>query len=176
MPQDEAGRVYDELLVTLVQAGDRRASGHLAARWQPRFMRTARRLLRDPDQAFDAVQEAWIGIFRGIASLNDAARFPAWAFGILHRKCTDRIRREQKGRMVGVQPDTPFGSGEDHAAIMQALDALSHDHRAAAVLFFSEGLTLAEIAIATGVPLGTAKSRIFHARRQLKAALSGERP
>ena len=52
--------------------------------------------------------------------------------------------------------------------------ALPAEHRFAAHLFFIEGLTLAEIADAQGVPLGTAKSRLFHARRQLKAALSGD--
>ena len=66
--------------------------------------------------------------------------------------------------------------GEDSLAIAQALDGLSHDHRIAAILFFGEGLALSEIAAATGVPTGTAKSRIFHARRQLQAALNGELP
>ena len=83
MAQNETERVFDELLVTLVQSGDRRAGERLAARWQPRLIRTARRLLRDDEAARDAVQEAWIGIFRGAAALADPARFPAWAFGIL---------------------------------------------------------------------------------------------
>ncbi len=173
MALSETDRVYDELLVTLVQAGDPRAGERLAARWQPRLIRTARRLLRDDEQALDAVQEAWIGIFRGAPSLSDAARFPAWAFGILHRKCADRIRTAQRARLEEPSPPQE-GKTEDHVAILQALDGLSVDHRAAATLYFGEGLTLAEVAAVTGVPLGTAKSRIFYARRQLKAALSGE--
>jgi len=56
----------------------------------------------------------------------------------------------------------------------QAFDVLSPDHRTAAILYFGEELTLAEIAAALGRPLGTIQSRIYHARRQLKAALSGE--
>ncbi len=174
MAQGDAERVYDELLVMLVQAGDRRAGDRLAARWQPRLLRTARRLLRDPEQAHDAVQEAWIGIFRGAATLGDPARFPAWAFGILLRKCADRIRSEQRLRAAPAIDAEPVAPEDDRMAIAQALDGLSDDHRAAAILFFGEGLTLAETAAATGVPLGTAKSRIFHARRQLKAALTGD--
>lgn len=61
---------------------------------------------------------------------------------------------------------------EDRVAIAQAFARLPADQRFAAHLFFVEGLTLAEIAVAADIPIGTAKSRIFHARRQLKAALS----
>jgi RNA polymerase sigma-70 factor (ECF subfamily) len=174
MVQDDAERVYDELLVTLVQAGDRRAGERLAARWHPRLLRTAHRLLRDPEQAREAAQEAWIGIFRGAASLGDPARFPAWALGILHRKCADRIRSERRLRAAPAAEAGLVAPADDRMAIAQALEGLSDDHRAAAILFFGEGLTLAEVAAATHVPLGTAKSRIFHARRQLKAALTGE--
>lgn len=169
----ETDRVYDELLVTLVKAGDRAAGERLAARWHPRLIRTARRLLRNDDMARDAVQEAWLGIVRGVALLADPARFPGWAFGILHRKCADRIRRI--GRERGVEEPPPdAASGEDRVAIDQAMARLSIEHRAAALLYFGEGLTLAEVAAATGVPLGIAKSRIFHARRLLAAALSGD--
>jgi len=170
----EADRVYDELLVTLIGSGDRRAGERLVARWQPRLMRTARRLLRDDEAALDAVQESWIGIFRGAAMLNDPARFPAWAFGILHRKCADRIRTEQRLRTVSDAPPAAREDIDDHLAIDQAMAGLGIEHRAAAALYFGEGLTLAELAIATGVPVGTAKSRIFYARRRLRAALSGD--
>jgi RNA polymerase sigma-70 factor (ECF subfamily) len=174
MGLSETDRVYDELLVTLVQAGDRRAGDRLVARWHPRLIRTARRLLHDDDAARDAVQEAWIGIFRGATRLADPTRFPAWAFGILHRKCADRIRLAQRARWMP-EPEPAAGEGaEDRLAIAEAMAALSPEHRAAAALHFGEGLTLAEVAQATGVPIGTAKSRIFHARRHLKAALSGE--
>jgi len=173
MAQSETDRVYDELLVRLMQSGDRRAGERLAVRWQPRLIRTARRLLRDDDAAMDAVQEAWAGIARGVGKLIDPARFPAWAFGILHRKCADRIRSVQRERraepLAAADPDAA-----EHLAILQAFDRLSDEHRAAATLFFGEGLTLAEIAAATGVPIGTAKSRLFHARRHLKAVLSGD--
>jgi RNA polymerase sigma factor (sigma-70 family) len=174
MAYTETDRVYDELLVTLSQAGDRGAGQRLAARWQPRLIRTARRLLRDDEAALDAVQEAWIGIFRGAAGLNDPARFPAWAFGILHRKCADRIRTEQRLRAVPDAPRAAAEDVEDHVAIDQAMAGLGIEHRAAASLYFGEGLTLAEVAAATGVPLGTAKSRIYYARRHLRAALTGD--
>ncbi len=175
----ETDRVYDELLVTLVRAGDRRAGERLAARWQPRLLRTARRLLRDEEQARDAVQEAWTGICRGWFTLGDPARFPAWAFGILHRKCADTVRKagRDRKRTAPLTPDnepSQQARGETLTSLDQAFALLGPDHRTVAALFFGEGLTLTEIATAIRVPTGTVKSRIFHARQHLKAALTGE--
>ncbi|CAO1649369.1 RNA polymerase sigma factor [Parasphingorhabdus sp. NYA22] len=170
----ETERIYDELLLARVQAGDSRAGERLAARWYPRLMRTACRLLRDEEQAGVAVQEAWTGICRGWRTLRDPARFPAWAYTILHHKCADRIRRNQRQRHwigEGVSDPVVPPAGEARVTITQAFDSLSDDHRTAATLYFSEGLTIGEIAVVTAVPVGTAKSRLFHARRQLKAAL-----
>lgn len=179
MTSPDIDRVYDELLVTLVRQGHRKAGERLAARWYPRLLRTARRLLQDDDQAREAVQETWIGISRGWVRLSDPAKFPAWAFGILHRKCADRIRMMQSHRQRSVELDegmTPAitGQGDDRLAISQAMARLSPDHRAVALMFFGEGLSLQEIALAMDVPVGTVKSRLFHARQLLKASLKGE--
>jgi RNA polymerase sigma-70 factor (ECF subfamily) len=172
-----SARLYDELLVTLVQSGDRRAGERLAARWQPRLARTARRLLGEEEASLAAVQEAWLSILRGIGSLRDPARFAPWAFGILRRRCADRIRRVQAERArsgeSAHEPALP-ASAEEGIAIRQAFAALPPDQRLAAQLFFVEGLTLAEIAEVQEVPPGTAKTRLFHARRKLKAALTGD--
>lgn len=172
-------RLYDELLVTLVQSGDRRAGDRLAARWQPRLARTARRLLADDEAALVAVQETWLSILRGIGSLRDPARFAPWAFGILQRRCADRIRKAQAARRHegedAAEPAIP-ASCDERLAIRQAFAALPADQRLAAQLFFVEGLTLAEIAEVQEVPAGTAKTRLFHARRKLKAALSEQTP
>lgn len=175
MSISEPERVLDELLVTLVRSGDARAGERLAARWHPRFLRTARRILGDDDLAREAVQETWAGVCRGWPRLSDPAMFPAWAFGILNRKCADALRRTVKERRRG--GDVPLKETPEppRAQRRLALDAafaeLSPDRRAAALLFFGEGLTLAEVAAALRIPIGTAKSRIFHARRELKAHL-----
>lgn len=179
MTKQPTERIYDELLVTLARAGDRKAANRLAARWYPRLMRTALRLLGDRADAEEAVQEAWAGICRGWPRLSDPAMFPAWAFGILRRKCVDRIRRNQTDRArsapldAAPEPSQP-ARGELRVELDQALSRLSDDHRLAAILYFGEGLRLNEIAALTGVPLGTAKSRIFNARQHLKSLLKGD--
>ncbi|GAB5488299.1 MAG: sigma-70 family RNA polymerase sigma factor [Parasphingorhabdus sp.] len=174
MRYSDTDRIYDELLLTRIQAGDRRAGERLAARWHPRLMRTAYRLLRDQEQARVAVQEAWIGICKGWLGLRKPSRFPAWAYRILHNKCADHIRTNQRDRKISETEIevTTSAQGEDKVSVDQAFRQLTGEHRIAATLYFSEGLTLAEIAEVTSVPLGTAKSRIFHARKQLQAALS----
>ena len=179
MARQDTRQVYDELLVTLARTGDRKAANRLAARWYPRLMRTALRLLGDRAEAEEAVQEAWAGICRGWPRLSDPAMFPGWAFGILRRKCADRIRATQtrRGREAPIEaaPEpSQAARGELRVEIDQALALLSEDHRLAAILFFGEGLSLTEIAAVTGVPVGTAKSRIFNARKHLKSSLKGD--
>ncbi len=170
------GQLFDEYLVTLIRSGDSSARERLAKRWQPRLLRTARRLLQNDEQAALAVQECWVSIMRGLAGLRDPSRFAPWAFGILRRRCIDAIRKASGARSVmvaGQEAQASIPAAQDEAlAIREAFAALPADQRLAAQLYFVEGLTLAEIAEAQDVPLGTAKSRLFHARRQLKAALS----
>lgn len=174
---DNSSRLFDELLVVHVQSGDRRAAERLASRWHPRLLRTANRLLRNEDQALGAVQETWVSIMRGLHSLRDPARFAPWSFNILRRRCAERIALDARQRRfeadVQAELATHPNAGEA-VEIKQAFDSLSIEQRLAAQLFFVEGLSLAEIAEVQDVPLGTAKTRLFHARRKLKAALTGE--
>lgn len=174
----EAEPLLDSLLVTMALAGDRRAAARLHTRWQPRLVRTARRHTGDGDLALSAVQDCWLAIWRGLPGLRDTDRFAPWAFGILRRRCADLINRHSRQSSREADPGqaepahTP--DTDDRLAIAEALAALSPLHRLAAHLFFVEGLTLGEIAEVQQVPEGTVKSRLFHARRQLKAALSGD--
>ena len=176
-------RLYDELLVTLVQSGDRAAADRLAKRWYPRLARTARRLLGSDELALEAVQECWVSFIKGMGRLRDPSRFAPWAFGIRRRRCADRIRANQSSPAMSELQDTVAASHElpdETLTIVQAFAGLPTDQRLAAQLFFVEELTLAEIAEVQGIPTGTAKSRLFHARQKLKAALTetipGETP
>ncbi|MEM9262454.1 MAG: sigma-70 family RNA polymerase sigma factor, partial [Pseudomonadota bacterium] len=131
-----------------------------------------------------------ISIARGIGRLNDPDRFPAFAFKILHRRCVDAIRKMSKERDQSASAShgdhqstdsQPEGSVDDRPqmhhrmAISEAFAALPNDQRLTAILFFAEGMTLKEISEATDVPIGTVKSRVFHARQKLKTLLEGEK-
>ncbi|MEO1573417.1 MAG: sigma-70 family RNA polymerase sigma factor [Pseudomonadota bacterium] len=171
----DAQRLYDEFLVLAVLSGEARAAEQLARRWRPRLLRTARRLLGDADRAEDVVQDTWLAIARGLPGLREPGRFPAWAFGILNRRCADAHRRRYRDSerldTLTDQTGATEATGESRSALDSAFASLPETQRLTAILFYGEGLTLAEIARVTNVPVGTAKSRLFHARRQLREQL-----
>ncbi len=179
----DSERIYDEYLVASAIGGDRLAFERLVARWQPRLLRHAWRVLGDAEQARDALQDAWIEILRGLRRLDDVAAFPAWACRIVSRRCY---------RMMGRAARAPFGPGvdgsmleplvperdsgefaSDLATVKGALSLLPGPQRAALALFYLEEMSVAEIAVALDVPPGTVKTRLMHARRKLREHLEG---
>ena len=172
--------VFDELLLIEAQTGNLAAAERLAKRWQPRLLRTARRYTQNEEMAREAVQETWIAIHRGLGGLEDTSRFPAWAFRILRYKSVDLIRKQQRRRqneydeVEGVDVSIGTDMAETRLALNQAFAALNEDLRFTAILFFGEGLNLAETAEAAGIPVGTVKSRLHTARKLMQSSLKGD--
>lgn len=176
-------RVLDEYLAATARSGDRAAFGRLAERWHGKLYAHACRLTGDQELARDVVQEGWSDIARGLGRLNDAATFPAWAYRIVTRRAADAIRRAQRGRRLNAayaaepKPEAESSAGveahADGAPLRKAMAALPADQRAAIALFYREDFSVAEIAAALGVPAGTVKTRLMHARRKLRASLEG---
>lgn len=180
----DSERIFDEYLVAAASTGDRAALARLVDRWHPRLLRHAWRVIGDAERAKDMAQEAWIEILRGLARLDDAAAFPAWAFRIVTRRCQRAFQRKAQERLVpeesGQEGDLQVpehASGEFAAEldiVMQAVGTLPGPQRASLALFYLEELSVAEIAIATDVPPGTVKTRLMHARRKVRALLEGK--
>ena len=172
-------RLNDELLVLRCQEGDTEAFELLVGRWQRRLRRHAWRLTGDESDAWDATQEAWIGISRGISRLVDAAAFPAWAYQIVSNKCRDSVRRERRRREATETYSEWMQREEQEAATAQeqcnslreALEQLSGPDRALLSLRYEEQFDTAEIACILGVPEGTVKSRLFYARQRVRKYL-----
>jgi RNA polymerase sigma factor (sigma-70 family) len=170
-------QVFDEALVLYAQGGRREALERLASRWRPRHYAHARRLLGSADNAADAVQDAWVGIVRGLWRLKDPARFPAWSYAIVTRRCQDLLRRRSRAMETPldeiVEPHAPTKrDGIDDLRV--GLTALPREQRAAVALFYRDGFTVLEIAEALKIPVGTVKTRLFHARRTLRRYLVGD--
>jgi RNA polymerase sigma-70 factor, ECF subfamily len=172
-------RLNDELLVLRCQQGDAEAFEALIGRWQRRLWQHAWRLTGDDSAAWDALQEAWIGISRGINRLADAAAFPAWAYQIVSNKCRDSVRREQRQReatetyaqrMQREEQDSA-AARQQHNSLKEALEQLSGPDRAILSLRYEELFDTAEIACILGIPEGTVKSRLFNARQRLRKYL-----
>ncbi len=182
----DSERIFDEYLVAAAVTGDQAALARLAARWQPRLLRHAWRVIGDAERAKDMVQEAWVEILRGLARLDDAAAFPAWAYRIVTRRCQRAFQRKAR-ELVAPKEDEQVielqvsdrASGEfaaELSIVMDAIGELPGPQRAALALFYIDEMSVAEIAIALDVPPGTIKTRLMHARRKVRALLQGEHP
>ena len=170
-------------MVSLSQAGSVEALDGLARRWTPRLLRYAARLLGGSGEAAetarDVVQETWVGAIRGLRGLRDPAQFPTWIYGITTRKCADAIRTSMRRRRIDARAaadadtDRPVTSlaSEKQIDLTTAIRGLPPIHRAAVHLFYVEDLSVEEIASVLGIPAGTVKSRLHHAREALKRQL-----
>lgn len=172
-------RSYTEWLVINSQRGDERAFDALIRSWYPRLLRYGIGRLQHPDQARDALQDCLVSVSRGIAGLRDPARFPAWCFQIMERRCTDLVRRRirERGNARQLQQWAENESGLDPASpeqaltVQQALALLDEPVARLLRLYYLEGFNVGEIAAITGVPSGTVKSRLFNARSLLAKIL-----
>lgn len=179
----KAEDVLDEYLVLSAQAGSPDAFRRLVVRWTPRLSRHAARVLLDTDAARDAVQDAWLGIAKGLRRLDDPSRFPGWALAITTRRCVDEVRRRQRRRAVAVSafddpslaaPTIAPGDPDDTLDLIAAVSALPADQRLLVSLFYGEGLSVEEIADALTIPAGTVKSRLHAIRFSLRTLLKGD--
>lgn len=176
--------LLNDYLVLAAKAGDRSAFDRLVARWHPKLVAHAWRLLGDSDKARDAAQEAWVEIAKGFARLSDERAFPAWAFRIVTRRCARSIAIMAQTRKLEqailaepqehVEPD-PVLDPSGVKALHVAINKLSPYQRATVALHYFEEMSVAEIAVALEVPAGTVKTRLMHARANLRASLEGER-
>jgi RNA polymerase sigma-70 factor (ECF subfamily) len=127
-------------------------------------------LWREEDAA-DAVQEAWIHIVRSVGRLKDPARFGAWSYAIVTRRCQDRMRVSAREPVGSSEIDAADPKAADHDAVedmRRGMAQLPPDQRAAIALYYREAFSINEIAEALLIPAGTVKSRLFHARRALR--------
>jgi RNA polymerase sigma-70 factor (ECF subfamily) len=177
-------------VVRRAASGDHEAFERLVRPAGERLLGIARKILRDPDAAEDAVQQAVIQAWRELPRLREPERFDAWLTKLIVRACYQEARRSRRhaARVSRVAAAT-VGPGTDPATendadaladrelIEQAFLTLTPPHRAVVVLHLYADLPLAEVAAVIGVPPGTARSRLHYALRALRAALeAADRP
>jgi len=164
--------------------GDTDAFAELIATRAGRLDGAARLILRDPERAKDAVQEALVRAWRDLPSLRDPERFDAWLRRLLVRACMDEGRRFGRHRFevelspihVTAVPDASR-SVSDRDQLDRAFRRLPADQRTAVVLVHYLDLSLVEAAETLGVPLGTARSRLYRGLAALRVVLeAAERP
>jgi RNA polymerase sigma-70 factor (ECF subfamily) len=182
----------DPDLLRRAQAGDEAAFGVIMRAEYARTYRLAYAIVHNEADARDVCQEAWLTIWKQLATFRGDSRFTTWLHPIVTRKALDHLRKRRRwfDRFL------PFGQGDDDPAaavpepatddtardqaegnetvarVRAAIASLPPKHRVVLALREMEGLSYEDIAEITGVPVGTVMSRLFHARKLLAAKLS----
>lgn len=178
----ELGHFSDEALLALVSRSDNAALAELYDRYGRVAYGLAVRILRDPALAEDAVQEAFLAVWRSAGSFRaDWAKPSTWILTLVHRKAVDLVRREQRRRSSPLEaaPQEAAGATDEEVALLarrrivqDALRRLPDEQREALELAYYGGFTQSELAERLGQPLGTVKSRMFTGLRRLRDLLA----
>lgn len=178
----------DAELCRRVGAGDDRAFERLVERYQHRIYAFCARLLGDRAEAEDVAQEVFLTLYRNAAEFRGESSFSTWLYRIAKNQALNRIKyldrrgrkqRQQSGASPLDGPDQPearpdalLEGGQTAALVQAAIGELEVEHRAVLVLRDLEDLSYEEISAATGLPIGTVKSRIHRGRTALAARLA----
>jgi RNA polymerase sigma-70 factor, ECF subfamily len=183
----------DLSLVSKAKTGDPDAFRALVVRYQRKVYAVALGIVKDPDLAWDVAQEAFVRVHQSLATFEGKSAFSTWLFRITTHLAIDTIRKERpalKEDVDEVREADLAGGGEGilstalgndpranvlrrelAAKIQDALATLSEKHRTILVLREVEGLSYEELAQRLGIHKGTVMSRLFHARKNMQAAL-----
>jgi RNA polymerase sigma factor (sigma-70 family) len=177
----ELAHLSDEAVLALIARSDEQALSELYRRFSRLAYGLAFRILRDDALAQDAVQEAFLGVWRAAGRFTaERAKPSTWLLTLVHRRAVDLVRREERRRTEQLQPDSePIGSeGPDELellserqSIREALRKLPPEQREAIELAYYGGYTQSELAERLGQPLGTIKSRMFTGLARLRETL-----
>jgi len=178
----ERDRIFSELMLVRYRRGDTSAFDELVKHWEGRLFYYIMRLVSDEDDGWDALQDTWFALARGIDRLQEPRDIVLWLYKTARHKAIDRLRDRYKHRTVSAEceelPEVeervePF-TFEDAEQVHCALGKISALHREVLTLFFLEDLSVAGIAEVLGIPTGTVKSRLHFARRALRAVIEAE--
>jgi RNA polymerase sigma-70 factor (ECF subfamily) len=180
----------DQVLVEQVQAGNRRAFDLLVLRYQHRILKLVMRFMRDPAEAEDVAQEAFIRAYRALPSFRGDSAFFTWLYRIaintaknhlvsLQRRPIDyeldlqdpdnyqanaRLRDDETPEAMAMQEEL-------RVTVERTIASLPEELRTAIMLREIEGLSYEEIAAAMDCPVGTVRSRIFRAREAVEKSI-----
>jgi RNA polymerase sigma-70 factor (ECF subfamily) len=176
----------DEAVVALVSRSDETALAELYDRFGRVAYGLALRVLRDATLAEDAVQDAFLAVWRTADRfVPERGKASTWLLTLVHRRAVDAVRREERRRTEPLDPaDEPVGDATDDVAwlrfererVQDALATLPDQQRETLELAYYGGYTQSELAERLGQPLGTIKSRMFAGLSRLRELLAEPQP
>ena len=173
----------DELLLERIATKDRAAFQELYHRYYQRLFGYVFKVTRRPELVEEAVNDTLLGVWQGAGSFHHRSRPSTWILGIAHRQALKALSRQRRGDRdaeTTFDPPTPEEGPESLLARRElrselgwALAQLPAEQRAVVELTYFQGCSYAEIAEVLGCPVNTVKTRMFHARRRMRALLAG---
>ena len=183
----------DALLVERALNQDLAAFEALVSRYQDRIIGFSARMLGDRDEAEDVAQETFVKAYRNLESFRGASAFSTWLYRIATNLCIDRARAKKRRPQSAYSLDEPFDKEEDSGGrdvpdetfepsgmvekdelrqrVRETMAEMPEKARAVLVMCDIQGMPYEEIAQSLGIPIGTVKSRLFHARADLARRL-----
>jgi len=175
----------DSRLVERFLEGNLQAFNELMAAHEDRVFGLCLRVMRDRELALDAVQETFITVYRKAGKFTGESAFSTWLYRVATNTCYDQLRKIKRHAAdplpestdpADPHSDAAFTAVELRPDLQRALATLGPEFHKAIVLADMEALPLQQVAEILGVPVGTIKSRVFRARRQLADALRNQNP
>jgi len=172
-------RKIDEKLIEDYLSGNTNALADLVKRWHKTFCNKAHWLVKDKDVAKDIAQESWKTIMEKLSNLKEPKSFGSWATQIVYNKSLDWIKvkareREHNQALYKAQYEFDVETSDDdqlQKKLLHAIRNLPNNQQMVIKLFYIEDYSLKEISDLLKTSVGTAKSRLFHAREKLKQQL-----
>lgn len=156
-------------LVKKAKKGDGEAFVSLVKQYEDVLYRTASRMLKNDEDAADAMQDAIISAYERLHTLRKDEYFNTWLYKILLNKCNSILNKKQNFSSLDVHvlPEQRNGDFE-HIELEEALNSLNEDYKAAFTLYYIDGLNTREISALLKEPEGTIKSRLSRGKSLLR--------
>jgi RNA polymerase sigma-70 factor (ECF subfamily) len=165
-------KLSDPILVTRAKHGDGRALEVLLERHAPKVERLARHVLRDPDDARDAAQEALAKVCVRLKQFRGESQFSTWLHRLVLNTCRDALERRRRHEPLTEELHAVADTSELRRELCESLAAVPEQQARVVLLKHAIGLSFEEIAAADGVPVGTAKCQAHRGRARLRERLS----
>lgn len=181
----------DQEIIQRVIAGERKAYAELIDRHKDKAMTLAVRMLKNRQEAEEALQDAFVRAFRALPSFEWKSSFSTWLYRIVFNVCSSMLSKRGDRTIVSFddderpslqlsaldnEPDVAIEQKELAEIIREEIAAMEAKYSAILTMFFLQEMSYEEMMEVTGLPLGTVKNRLFRARAHLRAALLNHFP
>jgi RNA polymerase sigma-70 factor (ECF subfamily) len=175
----------DQEIALRVLNGDPRAYAELVDRHKDRAMTLAMRMLKNREDAEEALQDAFVKAFRALRGFEWKSSFSTWLYRIVFNVCSTALNRRNGATHISIEdetgkamtlaedegPDVAYEEAEFHSLVGEEIEKLPDRYASVLTLFIVQDMSYDEIVQSTGWPLGTVKVRLFRARSMLREAV-----